>query len=174
MVSPALVVPYLFLVLVVVIIAVLCCLGCGCHVPLTKCLRCFCKNTTVCCNRCCKRPKKKGEGKFGNIIDDVNQKNADADEGRARKKREEDDESVAGCCSWIPYVLTCGMCCGMCSDTPTWVNANTNQNANTQVNSQVSETNTVVVAQPVSTFDVDEVVGTEHAVAVSIPLLAMG
>ena len=45
MVSPALVVTYLFLVLVVVIVIVLFCLGCGCHVPLGKCVRCFCSNT---------------------------------------------------------------------------------------------------------------------------------
>jgi len=160
MVSPALVVTYLFLVLVVITIIVLCCLGCGCHVPLGKCVKCFCENTTVCCNRCCRRKKKK----HGNILDDVSEENAKADEKRARKKSIDDDTNVAGCCSWIPYVLTCGMCCGMLSEEneaqPGQGSANVNNNTN------------IVVAQPV-VEDEDEVIGTEPIVAISMPLLAI-
>jgi hypothetical protein len=162
MVSAALVISYLFLVLVVVVIIVLFCLGCGCHVPLGKCVRCFCSNTTFCCNRCCKRKKKSDDG-YKNIMDDVNEENAAKDEARARKKRVEDDTAIAGCCSWVPWVLTCGMCCGAFKDEE-------EEAAATPVSKGVA------VAQPVTTaaHDLDdEVVGTEPVVAISIPLLSI-
>ena len=113
--SPALVITYLFLVLCVVVVVVLFCLGCGCHIPLGKCVRCFCTNTTWACNRCCKR-KKKTDDRYKNIMDDVSEENAAKDEAQARKKRVEDDTAIAGCCSWVPWVLTCGMCCGAFKD----------------------------------------------------------
>ena len=70
MVNAALVISYLFLVLVVVIVVVLFCLGCGCHVPLGKCVRCFCDNTTQCCRDCSNsRKKRKGEDKFKSVLD---------------------------------------------------------------------------------------------------------
>ena len=152
MVSPALVVTYLFLVLVVVIVIVLFCLGCGCHVPLGKCVRCFCSNTTICCNRCCKRKKKTDDG-YKNIMDDVNEENATRDEARARKKRVEDETAIAGCCAWVPWVLTCGMCCGAFSE---------------EEEDAAPVSRGVAVAQPV-----DEVVGTEPVVAISMPLLSI-
>lgn len=168
MVSIGVAVSYLFLVFVVVTIIVLCCLGCGCHMPLGKMVGCFCENTTVCCTRCFRR---KGNGRrttFGNIIDDVNEEGAEADERRARRKRVQDDTSVAGCCAWIPWILTCGMCCGAFSEggeaTPGRGGAGAaNTNGNTKV----------VVAQPVMVQPEDEAVGTEAVVAGSIPLLSM-
>ena len=42
--------------------------------------------------------------------------NATKDEARARKKRVDDDTAIAGGCSWVPWVLTCGMCCGAFKD----------------------------------------------------------
>jgi len=161
MVSPALVISYLFLVLVVVVIIVLFCLGCGCHVPLGKCVRCFCSNTTFCCNRCCKRKRKDDDG-YKNIMDDVNDENAAKDEARARKKRVNDDTAIAGCCAWVPWVLTCGMCCGAFKDEEEKAAAPAGKG--------------VAVAQPVPTnaHDLeDEVVGTEPVVAISIPLLSI-
>ena len=155
------VVTYLFLVLVVITIIVLCCLGCGCHVPLGKCVKCFCENTTVCCNRCCRRKKKK----HGNILDDVNEEKAEADERRVRKKQHDEDTAIAGCCSWIPYVLTCGMCCGAFTDEE---QAAPGRGGSVSVNNNTN----VVVAQPV-VLDDNEVVGTEPIVAVSMPLLAI-
>ena len=162
MVSPALVVTYLFLVLVVITIIVLCCLGCGCHVPLGKCVKCFCENTTVCCNRCCRRKKKK----HGNILDDVSEENAEADEKRVRRKQNDEDTAIAGCCSWIPYVLTCGMCCGAFTDE---AQAAPGRGGSVSVNNNTN----VVVAQPVVLDDDIEVVGTEPIVAISMPLLAI-
>ena len=161
MVSPALVITYLFLVLCVVVVVVLFCLGCGCHVPLGKCVRCFCTNTTWACNRCCKRKKKTDDG-YKNIMDDVNEENATKDEARARKKRVDDDTAIAGCCSWVPWVLTCGMCCGAFKDE--------------EEEEAAPASRGVVVAQPVATTDLgleDEIVGTEPVVAISMPLLSI-
>ena len=169
MVSPALVVAYLFLVLVVVVVVVLLCLGCGCHVPLGKLVRCCCLNTTVCCNRCCRR-KKKDEG-YKNIIDDVNEENAEAQEKARARKEANDDTAIAGCCSWVPYVLTCGMCCGALKDEDQAAPGRGGSNIDSSVSGRVG----AVVAQPVQQpMEEVEVVGTEHVVAVSIPLLAMG
>ena len=172
--SLALTISYLFMVLVVVIVVVLLCLGCGCHVPLGKCVRCFCDNTTQCCRDCSNsRKKKEGEDKFKSVLDEP-KRGADAKRKRAaQKKKAEDATSIAGCCSWIPYVLTCGMCCGALSDEneakpgrggSMSVNNNTNSNSTTNV----------VVAQPVvEDEDEDAVIGTEPIVAISMPLLAI-
>ena len=161
-------VSYLFMVFVVVTIVVLCCLGCGCHMPLGKMVRCLCESTTACCARCCRRDGKARHKTFGNIIDDVNEESAEAGERRARRKRAKDDASVAGCCAWIPWILTCGMCCGMLSEegeaTPGQGGAGP---ANPNINPNV------VVAQPVMVQPNDEAIGTGAAVASSIPLLTM-
>ena len=161
--SLALTISYLFLVLVVVTVVVLFCLGCGCHVPLGKCVRCFCNNTTQCCRDCSNsRKKKKGEDKFKSVLDEPKRGEDAKRRAAAEKKKKEDATSIAGCCSWIPWVLTCGMCCG----------------AFDEDEDEAAEDEEVpmgvAVAQPVLAAEVpDEVVGTEAVVAVSIPLLSM-
>ncbi len=162
MVNAALVISYLFLVLVVVIVVVLFCLGCGCHVPLGKCVRCFCDNTTQCCRDCSNsRKKKKGEDEFKSVLDEPKRGEEAKRRAAAAKKKKEDATSIAGCCSWIPWVLTCGMCCGAFEE-----------DEDEEEGKQVAVG--VAVAQPVEVVDAaDEVVGTEAVVAVSIPLLSM-
>lgn len=169
MVSAGVVVAYLFLVFVIVTIVVLLCLGCGCHAPLGKMVKCLCENTTACCAKCLRRKGAERRRKpFGNILDDVNEERAEADERRARRERIQDDTSVAGCCAWIPRMLTCGMCCGMCSEegeaSPGRATAgpsNSDLNAN------------VVVAQPVTVQPDDEAIGPGAVVTSSIPLLTI-
>lgn len=160
--SVALVISYLFLVLVVVIVVVLFCLGCGCHVPLGKCVRCFCDNTTRCCRDCSNsRKKKKGEDKFKSVLDEPKRGEDAKRRKAAQKKKEEDATSIAGCCSWIPWILTCGMCCGAFEE-------------DGDGDGDEEAAAGVAVAQPVGVVDAaDEVVGTEAVVAVSIPLLSM-
>ena len=169
--SVALTISYLFIVLVIVLIVVLFCLGCGCHVPLGKCVRCFCNNTTQCCRDCSNsRKKKKGEDEFKSVLDEPKRGEDAKRRAAAAKKKEEDATSIAGCCSWIPWILTCGMCCGAFKEDEEdeeMVNGGTNINVNQGANVNV-------VAQPVQIVDADdEVVGTEAVVAVSIPLLSM-
>jgi hypothetical protein len=163
MVNAALVISYLFLVLVVVIVVVLFCLGCGCHVPLGKCVRCFCDNTTQCCRDCSNsRKKKKGEDKFKSVLDEPKRGEDAKRRAAARKKEKEDATSIAGCCSWIPWIVTCGMCCGAFEE----------DKGEEKGGQKVAVG--VAVAQPVEVVDAaDEVVGTEAVVAVSIPLLSM-
>ena len=162
--SVALTISYLFLVLVVVVIVVLFCLGCGCHVPLGKCVRCFCNNTTQCCRDCSNsRKKRKGEDKFKSVLDEPKRGEDAKRRAAAESKKAEDATSVAGCCSWIPWVLTCGMCCGAFKEDED------EERADGEV-----PTGVVAVAQPVAVVDPsDEVVDTEASVAVSIPLLSM-
>ena len=168
MVSIGVVVAYLFLVFVIVTIVVLFCLGCGCHTPLGKMVKCLCENTTFCCARCFRRKGAERRKTFGNIIDDVSEERADADERRARRERIQDDISVAGCCSWIPWILTCGMCCGTLSEEGEAIPgqggagpANPNLNPN------------VVVAQPVTVQPNDEAIDPGAIATSSIPLLTL-
>ena len=162
MASPALMFAYLFLVLIVVVVIVLLCLGCSCHVPLGKCVRCFCENTTNCCARCCPR-KKKGDNKYKSVLDEP-RRGSDA-KGSVRKANANTDQ--AGCLHWVPLVLTCGYCCGAFKDE--------------MEGEKAASMDGKVVAQPIAEEgnedamldSVDEVVGTEYAVAVSMPLLSI-
>ena len=168
MVSLGVVVAYLFLVFVVVTIVVLFCLGCGCHAPLGKMVRCLCENTTFCCARCFRRKGAERRKTFGNIINDVSEERAKADERRAQKERIQDDASVAGCCAWIPWILTCGMCCGALSEEGEAIPgrasaASTNPNISPNV----------IVAQPVMVQPNDDAIGPEAIVTSSIPLLTI-
>lgn len=171
MVNAALVISYLFLVLVVVVIVVLCCLSCGCHVPLGKCVRCFCSNTTRCCNKLC--PRKKGEDEYKSVLDQ--------EEGstKAKKAKEADAKGnaadgacAAGCLHWMPFVLSCGYCCGAYKEgeskpprgsIPTVVGQ--------PVNATSSGSSTGAGGIPA--IDVDEVMGTDYVVAVKMPLLSI-
>ena len=136
-------------------------------------MRCgaFATNTTRCCRDCSNsRKKKEGEDKFKSVLDEP-KRGADAKRKRAaQKKKAEDATSIAGCCSWIPWILTCGMCCGAFGEDEEdeeMVAGGTNINVNQKASVKV-------VAQPVQIVDAaDEVVGTEAVVAVSIPLLSM-
>ena len=162
MASLALMFAYLFLVLIVVIILVLLCLGCSCHVPLGKCVRCFCENTTDCCARCC--PRRKKEEKFQSVLDEPRR----GPDAKASVREANANTNQAGCLHWVPLVLTCGYCCGAFKDEDEYEKG-------------VAPANGVVVAQPVAAESkgeealesVDEVVGTDYAVAVSMPLLSM-
>lgn len=168
MVSIGVVVAYLFLVFVIVTIVVLFCLGCGCHMPLGKMVKCLCENTTFCCARCFRRKGAERRKTFGNIIDDVSEKTADADERRARRERIQDDTSVAGCCAWVPSILTCGMCCGMFSDEGEAIPGQGRAGpSNPNINPNV------VVAQPVVVQPNDETIDPGAIVTSSIPLLTI-
>ena len=161
MVSPALVITYLFLVLVVVCGVVLFCLGCGCHVPLGKCVRCFCSNTTFCCNRCCKR-KRKGDDGYKNIMDDVNDENAAKDEASGAQEARQGRHGHRG-------VLRVGAV-GFNLWHVLWRLQGRGGEAAAPAGKGVA------VAQPVPTnaHDLeDEVVGTEPVVAISMPLLSI-
>ena len=162
MASPALMFAYLFLVLIVVTVIVLLCLGCSCHVPLGKCVRCFCENTTDCCARCCPRRKKKDE-KFKSVLDEP-RRGPDAKKS-VREANANTDQ--AGCLHWVPLVLTCGYCCGAFKD-------------DLELDDKKAANSGLPVAQPIVEESqeevlesVDEVTGTEYAVAVSMPLLSM-
>ena len=159
MASPALMFSYLFLVLIVVVIIVLLCLGCSCHIPLGKCVRCFCENTTDCCARCCPRKKKKDE-KFKSVLDEPRR----GPDANGSVKAANDETSQAGCLHWVPLILTCGYCCGAFKDEEDEVDK--------------PKSDGVVVAQPViekdgALDDVNEVVGTDYVIAVNMPLLSM-
>jgi hypothetical protein len=157
MASPALMFSYLFLVLIVVVVIVLLCLGCSCHVPLGKCVRCFCENTTECCTRCC--PRKKKDEKFKSVLDEPKR----GPDAKKSVKQVNDETSQAGCLHWFPYVLTCGFCCGAFKE---------------EEDERDASKGAAAVAQPVSRKgealeDVDDVVGTDYVIAVSMPLLSM-
>ena len=158
MASPALMFSYLFLVLIVVVIIVLLCLGCSCHIPLGKCVRCFCENTTECCARCCPRRKKKE--KFKSVLDEPRRGPDAPKSARAAN----DETSQAGCLHWVPFVLTCGYCCGAFKDEEEEEVDGDEESDKGKKRASAS----VQVAQPV-----DEVVGTDYAVAASMPLLSM-
>ena len=86
--------------------------------------------------------------------------------GRRRAAGADDEPPFAGCLRGIPFVLTCGYCFGAFGDSFT---------TDTQLASSAREARSkkasVVVGQPV--FDAVEVVGTEHVMAVSMPLLSV-
>ena len=160
MASPALMFSYFFLVLFVVIILVLLCLGCSCHVPLGKCVRCFCENTTDCCAKCCPR-RNKQDDKFKSVLDEP-RRGSDAKQS-ARKASATADQ--AGCLHWVPLVLTCGYCCGTFKD-------------ENEYEKMAAPAGGMVVAQPLAEESergevADEEVGTEYAIASSIPLLSI-
>jgi len=162
MVSPALVVTYLFLVLVVLTIIVLCCLGCGCHVPLGKCVRCFCANTTRCSSKLC--PRKKGEDEYKSVLD---QEEGVKPKEKAAKKADDETACAAGCAKWVPMILTCGYCCGACKEGST-------QSPGKPITTVVGQpVNTTSSASGMAPIDVDEVMGTDYVVAVKMPLLSI-
>lgn len=162
MVSVELVVGYLTLVLVCVTIFVLFCLSCSCHIPLGKCVRCFCDETRRCCR---KETKKLTEPETANSRMQ-RERGEPVLAGRRRAAGADDEPPFAGCLRGIPFVLTCGYCFGAFADSFT---------TDTQLASSAREARSkkasVVVGQPV--FDAVDVVGTEHVVAVSMPLLSV-
>ena len=158
MASPALMFSYLFLVLVVVVIVVLLCLGCSCHVPLGKCVRCFCENTTDCCTRCFPKKKKKDE-KFKSVLDEPKR----GPDATGSAKQANDETSQAGCLHWVPFILTCGYCCGAFKDEE-------DENDAPKRGASVAQP---VVQKGEALEDVDEVVGTDYVIAVSMPLLSI-
>jgi hypothetical protein len=166
MVSVELVVGYLTLVLIVVTVLVLCCLSCSCHIPLGKCVRCFCDET----RRCCRKQTKKLTETETAAQRTKREKEAPVLAGRRRATNADPNEPpCAGCLRGIPWVLTCGYCCGAFGDAFT-----TNRQLAESEAEAKKRKSPVAVGQPVfEDYDVSEVVGTEHVVAVSIPLLAV-
>ena len=154
MVQVSLVFTYLFLVLVIVVAIVLLCLGCGCHIHLGKGVRCLLRNTARCRTRCCSN---KGGGKKRKSVSNDEEEAQPPERGAA---------STAGCCAWVPWVLSCGMCCGAFS--------------NTAKRPRRGASIPTVMGQPVRAdeatpkdVDIDEIVGVEPVVAVSMPLLSL-
>ena len=165
--SVALVISYLTLVFVLVTVIVLCCLGCGCHVPLGKCMRCFCDETKRCCRKNTKKltePETAAERR-------KREKEAPILAGRRRDPDLENEPPCAGCLRGIPWVLTCGYCCGFASDAFTTDRQLEESAGEAERRAGKDMESVVATAQPV--FDDREVVGMEPVVAVSIPLLAM-
>lgn len=165
MVSAALVISYLFLVLAAVLILVLLCLGCGCHVPLGKCVRCFCDNTTRCCGNLCPG-KKRGEAPKSVVDAEAGAKpkaattpGATGEGGCA--------ECSAGCLKWVPWALSCGFCCGAFKEGSS---KPPRGSMPTVVGQPVNSTG----ARGVGAIDIDEVIGTDYVVATRIPLLSIG
>ena len=170
MVSVELVVAYLTIVLVFVTLFVLCCLGCSCHVPLGKCVRCFCDET----KRCCRKQSKKLVETETAAERRKREREAPVLAGR-RRAVNDDEPPFVGCIRAIPWVLTCGYCCGTFGDAFT---SNRQLEESAAETKQKTKANKKVVpktvGQPVfEDSDVSELVGTEHVVAVSIPLLAV-
>lgn len=149
--SVALIIAYLTIVLVIVTVIVLCCLGCKCHIPIGKCVRCLIENTT----RCCKK-KSKTLDKTKGVAKSAEPK-APILAGR-RPSAKSDDVSCAGCFRGIPWLFTCGYCCGALND-----------GVSTRKKGK-SPPAAVAVAQPIDPSE--EVVGTEF-IAASMPLLAV-
>ena len=138
--SVALAISYLTIVLVLVTVIVLCCLGCKCHIPLGKCVRCFIDSTKRCCN---KKVKKLNETKSGAKKAEPK---APVLAGR-RRSANDDDPPCTGCLRGIPWLLTCGYCFGTMND-----GDRTRQKSK-------SPSTAVAVAQPIDPSE--EVVGTE-------------
>ena len=90
---------------------------------------------------------------------------------RQQAKDAKDEPPCAGCLRGIPWVLTCGYCCGTFGDAFT-TNRQLNESAG-EAERKEKKKGAVVVGQPVFEDDGVDVVGTEHVVAVSIPLLAV-
>lgn len=164
--SVELVVAYLTLVLIVVTVLVLCCLSCSCHVPLGKCVRCFCDET----RRCCRKQTKALTETETPAQRRKREKETPVIAGRRRDPNIDPDEPpCAGCLRGIPWVLTCGYCCGTFGDAFT-TNRQLAESSDESKRGKGKMQTAVATAQPV--FE-DEVLGTEHVVAVSIPLLAV-
>lgn len=166
MASPALMFSYLFLVLIVVVIIVLLCLGCSCHVPLGKCVRCFCENTTDCCTRCC--PRKKKDEKFKSVLDEPRR----GPDAKKSVKAANDETSQAGCLHWVPFVLTCGYCCGAFKDEEEEDDEESN-GAKKRGSASAQVAQPVAAAKADALEAADEVVGTDYVIAASMPLLSM-
>lgn len=170
--SLALTISYLTLVLVLVTVIVLCCLGCGCHIPLGKCVRCFCDES----KRCCWKQTKKLTEPESAADRRKREKEAPVLAGRRRPADSKDEPPCAGCLRGIPWVLTCGYCCGTFGDAFT-TNRQLNESADEAERKDkekgAKKKPSVVVGQPVFEEDATEIVGTEHVVAVSMPLLAV-
>ena len=170
MVSVELVVAYLTIVFIFVTIFVLCCLGCSCHIPLGKCVRCFCDET----RRCCRKQSKK-------LIEPETaeerrrrEKEAPVLAGRRRAADAKDEPPCASCLRALPWALTCGYCCGTFGDTFTSQRQLAESERETKQRKELlkGKKPPVAVGQPVFE-DAAELVGTEHVVAVSMPLLAV-
>lgn len=154
MVQVSLVFTYLFLVLVIFVSIVLLCLGSGCHVHFVKGVRCLLRNAARCYTTCC-----------GNKGGGEKRKSVPNDEEEAQPP-EHGAASNAGCCAWVPWVLSCGMCCGAFS--------------NTAKRPRRGASIPIVMGQPVRAneatpkdMDIYEIVGVESVVAVSMPLLSL-
>ena len=168
--SLALTISYLTLVLVLVTVIVLCCLGCGCHIPLGKCVRCFCDES----RRCCRKQTKKLTEPETAADRRKREKEAPVLAGRRRDPNAKDEPPCAGCLRGIPWVLTCGYCCGTFGDAFTTNRQLAESAEETKKAKAKGKKAPVVVGQPVfENNDVSELVGTEHVVAVSMPLLAV-
>ena len=163
------VISYLFLVLVVVVIIVLCCLSCGCHVPLGKCVRCFCTNTTRCCNKLC--PRKKGEDEYKSVLDQEKGGAKPKAKAEGAKQNAADGACATGCLHWLPFVLSCGYCCGAYKEDESAPVAS--GSIPTVVGQPVNETSATTSAGGVAAIDMDEVMGTDYVVAVKMPLLSI-
>lgn len=167
MASVELVVGHLTLVLIVVTIFVLCCLSCSCHVPLGKCIRCFCDEPKRCCRKQSRRrtePETPAERR-------KREREAPVLAGRRRAPNADDEPPCGACLRAIPWVLTCGYCCGAFGDAFTTNRRLAESSAESATRrEQGGEAPAVVMGQPV--FEDDEL-GTGHAVTVAMPLLAV-
>ena len=148
-------------------VIVICCLGCGCHIPLGKCVRCFCDESKRCCWKNTKKltePETAAERRR-------REKETPVLAGRRRDSSLNDEPPCAGCLRGIPWVLTCGYCCGLAKDAFT-TDRQLEESADETMRRAGKKTQSAVAtAQPV--FDDREIVGMEPVVAVSIPLLAV-
>ena len=167
MVSVELVVGYLTLVLIVVTIFVLCCLSCSCHVPLGKCIRCFCDET----RRCCRKQSKKLTEPETPAERRKREKETPVLAGRRRASNADDDPPCGACLRAIPWALTCGYCCGTFGDAFTTNRQLAESSAESAARrKQEGKAPAVVMGQPV--FEDDEL-DTGRAVTVAMPLLAV-
>lgn len=162
MTAAALFVAYAWASIFVVIVLVICCLQCQCIIPLGRMARCL---FDLPCCKCGRRDRNlfKDWGKLSkpqSVKDAEARENADSDSDEEEKANSRNNgrriNDVTGndwgCCSTIPFLVTCGFCCGALKETP----------------HELPERATIQVAQPV-----DEVTGTEAVVAMSMPLLRL-
>ena len=157
--AAALFVAYAWASIFVVIVLVICCLQCQCIIPLGRLARCL--FDLPCCK--CGKKDRNFFRNWGKLSKPQSVKDAEARETAGENSDEEQDRSTGrrvndvagndwGCCATIPFLVTCGFCCGALKETP----------------HELPSRAGIPVAQPV-----DEVVGTEAVVAVSMPLLRL-
>lgn len=143
MVSAALIASNIFLALVVIFILILVCVLFSCHIPLKICTKSCNRVVTMCYDQ---------------------RRDGDRSSSSSGTEHPSHTKSSKKCLSWVPWVLSCGMCCNAfhVKDTPTSKNTN---------NTRTPTTPTTRSHASYSTNNKRLIPIAEHGEPTSIPLL---